>query len=85
MDINTASNAGVEEPESPEKPKAPGGPVVKELSKTLAEKHISIIANRARNVERKHKKMKSNRMSHRLYRYQNWAGFLYFREGREIL
>jgi len=60
-DMDTINKPGLEdEPDSPEKPpKAPGGPVVKELSKTLAEKHITMIANRARNVERKNKKMKS--------------------------
>lgn len=59
------------QPDSPAK--VPGGPMVKELSKTLANKHITMIANRARDVERKNKKMKSRKRSLRLYRYKNWT------------
>lgn len=59
MDVNPTPSGVKEEVPSPVK--LPGGPVVKELSKTLAEKHIAIIANRERNVERKNKKMKSKR------------------------
>jgi hypothetical protein len=35
------------------------GPSLKELSKDLADKQLMLVANRARDVERKNKKMKS--------------------------
>ena len=58
MDVKP-SGSGIREDDVPSPVKVPGGPVVKELSKTLAEKQMAIIANRERNIERKNKKMKS--------------------------
>ena len=55
MDMAIVSDS---EPASPEKKVRPLPDIIGPLN-SLATKHIAMIANRARTVERKHKKMKS--------------------------
>lgn len=51
----------LEQKEDPASPKkiSMNGPGIKEVSKDMEAKHLDLIANRARDIERKNKKMKS--------------------------
>ena len=51
----------LEQKETIESPKKilMNGPGIKDVSKDMEEKHLNLIANRARDIERKNKKMKS--------------------------
>ena len=59
-DMDIIVQKATDDPDSPQKTIA-DGPLMKDHTDNLAAKHLSLIATRTKNVERKNKKMKSRK------------------------